>query len=192
MAPPFRYHDAMKKIIAISGSLRKASFNTGLLEAAADLFPGQLELGSIHGIPLYDADLEKESGVPRAVEILKNQIADADGIMIATPEYNNSIPGVLKNATDWLTRPPDDIGRVFHGKPVALTGATPGGFGTTLAQTAWLPVLRTLKTRPWFEGRLMVSGSGKLFDEQGKLVDDETRDRLKAFVSGFFRFIETQ
>lgn len=191
MAIPFRYHDAMSKIIAISGSLRKASFNTGLVEAAADLFPGQVELGSIHDIPLYDADLEKASGVPQAVATLKDQIAAAGGIMIATPEYNNSIPGVLKNAMDWLSRPPSDIERVFHGKPVALTGATPGGFGTTLAQTAWLPVLRTLKTRPWFEGRLMVSGSGKLFDEHGKLVDDQTRDRLKAFVGGFIRFIET-
>jgi len=80
-------------------------------------------------------------------------IAAADGLLLVTPEYNNSIPGVFKNAIDWLSRPPADISRVFGGKPVAIIGASPGGFGTILSQEAWLPVLRTLGTKPWFGGR---------------------------------------
>ena len=180
----------MSKIIAISGSLRKASFNTGLIEAAAELFPGQVEIGSIRGIPLYDADLESSEGIPEAVEVLKDQVAGSDGLLIATPEYNNSMPGVLKNAMDWLSRPPADIKRVFQGKAVALTGVTPGGWGTTLAQSAWLPVLRTLRTRPWFEGRLMVSRAGSLFDEDGRLIDPDTKDRLREFVEGFLDFTQ--
>lgn len=81
---------------------------------------------------------------------LKDRIAAADGLLLVTPEYNNSIPGVFKNAIDWLSRPASDIGRVFDGKPVGLIGATPGGMGTPFSQTAWLPVLRTLGTRPFF------------------------------------------
>ncbi|MGH8035119.1 MAG: NADPH-dependent FMN reductase, partial [Lysobacterales bacterium] len=147
----------MTTIIGLSGSLRAASFNTALLRAAEASFPGIIEQASIRGIPLYDADLESREGVPAEVEALKERIARAGGLLIASPEYNNSIPGVLKNTVDWLSRPPDDIPRVFYGKPVAVMGASPGGFGTILAQNAWLPILRTLRTRPWLEGRLMVS-----------------------------------
>ncbi|MBT8063164.1 MAG: NAD(P)H-dependent oxidoreductase [Xanthomonadales bacterium] len=180
----------MAKIIAISGSLRKASFNTGLIKAVANMFPGQVDVGSIRDIPLYDGDLEASAGIPTAVEVLKDQIAESSGLLVATPEYNNSMPGVLKNATDWLTRPPADIKRVFHGKPVALTGVTPGGLGTALAQSAWLPVFRTLRTRPWFEGRLMISSAGNLFDEQGSLTDQKTQHSLRQFIDGFLQFIE--
>jgi len=136
----------MVGITGISGSLRRASFNTGLLRAAGTLLPegDRLLVAHIAKIPLYDGDLEQRSGVPDAVAALKEALAGADAILIATPEYNNSIPGVLKNAIDWASRPSTDIPRIFGGKPVALMGASPGGFGTVLAQAAWLPVLRTL------------------------------------------------
>jgi NAD(P)H-dependent FMN reductase len=178
----------MTQIIALSGSLREASFNTALIRAAAEMFPNEVAVASIEGIPLYNEDDEKSDGIPANVTELKDRIANADGLLIATPEYNNSIPGVVKNAIDWLSRPADDIPRVFHGRPVAIMGASPGGFGTNLAQNAWLPVLRTLKTRPWFEGRLMVSRASTLVDDKGALTDEATREKLEKFVSGFIDF----
>src|SRR5262249_39693105 len=122
----------MAKIIGVSGSLRRGSYNTALLRAAVEGIPSgsELKIESIDGIPLYNGDVEAADGVPVRVSDLKNAIAAADGLLIATPEYNNSIPGVLKNAIDWLSRPPADIKRVFGGKPVAVIGASPGGFGT--------------------------------------------------------------
>jgi NAD(P)H-dependent FMN reductase len=107
-----------------------------------------VEIASIRGIPLYDGDLEAEKGIPDAVQILKDLIASSDGLLLVTPEYNNAMPGVFKNAIDWLSRPPKDIRRVFGDRPVALMGATPGMGGTILGQNAWLPVLRTLGMRP--------------------------------------------
>lgn len=180
----------MSRILGVSGSLRKASYNTALLHAAQDLMPEGVELveGSIVGIPLYDGDEEAASGLPPAVEALKEQIAGADGLLLFTPEYNNSIPGAFKNAIDWLSRPATDIGRIFGGKPVAMLGASPGGFGTILAQDAWLSVLRTLGTRPWYEGRLMVARAGNVFDDQGNMTDDQMRERLKRFLAGFSNF----
>src|SRR3546814_20364 len=111
-----------------------------------------------------DLDVEEEEGIPQSVADLKEAIAKADGLLLATPEYNNSIPGVFKNAIDWASRPPADIPRVFAAKPVAVIGASPGGFGTILAQDAWLSVLRTLGAQLWSGSRLMVSGAGKAFD----------------------------
>lgn len=156
--------------------------------AAAKMFPDRVTVASLEGIPLYNADIENSSGIPAEVTALKDRIAEADGLLIATPEYNNSVPGVLKNAVDWLTRPADDVPRVFHDKPVALTGATPGGFGTTRAQTAWLPVFRTLRMSPWWKGRLLVSHAGGLVDDDGVLSDASTREKLKKFVGGFIEF----
>ncbi len=180
----------MAKLIGLSGSLRKKSFNTALLRAAETVAGGgvEMETATLHGIPLYDGDLEQRDGIPDAVTELKRRIEAADGLLIATPEYNNGIPGVLKNAVDWLSRRPDDAPHVFDGRPVAVLGASPGGFGTILAQSAWLPVLRTLKVRHWSGGRLQVSHAGKVFDADGKLVDDDIRKRLEDFVSGFAAF----
>lgn len=179
-------------ILGLSGSLRRGSFNTALLRAADGAMPAgtALSLGSIHGIPLYDGDVEAGSGVPEAVERLKNAIAAADGLLLVTPEYNNSIPGVFKNAIDWCTRPAADIPRVFGGKPVALIGASPGGFGTILSQNAWLPVLRTLGTAYWTEGRLMVSRAGSVFGPDGALVDAKVRDALAAYLVRFVEFVQ--
>src|SRR4051795_4943938 len=143
----------------------------------------ELTVRTIRGIPLYDADQESAEGIPAPVMALKDAVAAADGLLLVTPEYNNSIPGVFKNAIDWLSRPSSDIGRVFGGKPVAVIGASPGGFGTILAQDAWLPILRTLGTEPWFGGRLMVSRAQGVFDAAGALTDAAVEGQLRKFLA---------
>lgn len=175
----------MKTILGLSGSLRKASFNAGLLRAAAEvaLDGAKINIGSIGDVPLYDGDLEAAEGLPASVKRLQDQLADADGLLLVTPEYNNGIPGVFKNAIDWMSRGPGLA--MFVGKPVAVLGASPGGFGTVLAQAQWLPVLRTLKAAHWSDGRMLVARAGSLFDDQGNLTDPATRDQLTAFVRGF-------
>ena len=180
----------MVTIIGIAGSTRNASFNAALLRAAAELAPKdcRVEIATIEGIPLYDGDFEVREGIPNAVAELKDRIADADGLLLVTPEYNNSVPGVLKNAIDWLTRPPADIARVFGNRAVGIIGATPGGVGTRLAQTAWLPVFRALGARVWFGGTLYVGGASKVFDAGGRIVDGQTTERLKRYMSGFAAF----
>lgn len=180
----------MTTIIGIAGSLRTGSINAALLRAASQLMPAgsTLEIASIKDIPLYDGDLEAREGIPQPVTDLKERIAGADGLLLASPEYNNSIPGVLKNAIDWLSRPPADIPRVFGNRPTAIIGASPGGFGTLLAQTAWLPVLKTLGTQPWFGSNLLVSRAGTVFNEAGELTDEKTRAHLQQFMEGFVGF----
>ena len=180
------------KVLGISGSLRKGSFNTALLRTCVSLMPQgvELEIGSIAGIPLYDGDLEAAHGIPAVVESLKRKVVEADGLLLVTPEYNNSMPGVLKNAIDWLSRPPADIANVFSGRPVALMGASPGGFGTILSQNAWLPVLRTLGTRTWSGGKMMVSRAGGVFNEAGELTDQAVRTQLQKYLAGFVAFIK--
>jgi len=181
----------MAKILGISGSLRAGSFNTALLRAAQELAVPEigLELATLHGIPLYDGDLEQREGLPSAVLALKEKVLACDGLLLATPEYNNGIPGVFKNAIDWLSRPAADIPEVFGGRPVAMLGASPGGFGTILAQDAWLAVLRTLGTRFWSGGRLLVSRAGQAFDAEGRLVDERTRIQLARFLVDYRDFI---
>ena len=140
----------MTKVLGISGSLRRGSYNSALLRAAARLMPAEsaLEIASIRGIPLFDGDVEAQ-GMPATVAQLKEAMVAADGVLLVTPEYNNGLPGVFKNAIDWLSRPAADIKRVFGGRHFAVIGASPGAFGTVLSQAAWLPVLRTLGTQPW-------------------------------------------
>ena len=181
----------MIKVLGISGSLRNKSFNTMLLHAAVTATPAgtTTEIASIKEIPLYDGDVEAQ-GIPAAVAQLKEAIIAADGVLLATPEYNNSLPGVFKNTIDWLSRPSSDIKRVFGGKPFALMGASAGGFGTILSQTAWLPVLRTLGTQPWFGARLMVSRAGGVFDEAGNLKDAALEEQLRQFLAGYAGFLK--
>ena len=175
----------MVTVLGISGSLRQKSFNAGLLQAAAEAMPKEVTFvtGTIAGVPLYNADEEAEAGAPDAVKTLRRQLEDADGLLLATPEYNNGIPGVFKNAIDWMAS--GQAADLFVGKPVAVIGASPMAHGTMLAQDSWAPVLRALRTRPWFEGRLMVGRARTLFDEDGTLTHEEMRSRLHAFVRGF-------
>jgi len=174
------------RLVGISGSLRRHSYNAGLLRAARDAMPegSELAVHSIVGVPLYDADVEAE-GIPDAVTALKDAVAAADGLLLVTPEYNNGVPGVFKNAIDWMSRPSSDIQRVFGGKPVAMIGASPGNFGTILSQNGWLPTLRTLGAELWTGQRLLVSGAGQAFDAEGNLADDAVRTKLARFMAGF-------
>ncbi len=178
------------KLVGISGSLRRASLNTALLRAATGLVPEgvTLETGTITGIPLYDGDVEEAAGLPEAVATLKAQIGAADGVVLVTPEYNGSMPGVFKNAIDWLSRPPGQPG-VFRDKPVAIMGASPGGFGTVLSQDAWLGVLRSLGTRHWFGGRVLVSRAHQAFDAQGQLTDKAVEEQVRQLLAGFAAFV---
>ena len=183
----------MTTILGISGSLRKSSLNSSLLRAGIELMPegATLDANGIDGIPLYNGDEEATVGIPPAIVELKRKLLAADGLLLVTPEYNNSIPGVFKNAIDWMSRPSKDIARHFGGKPVAVIGASPGGFGTILAQNAWIPVLRTLGTRPWFGGRVQVSRANTLVDADHTLTDQATRDRLSDFLAGFLEFTKS-
>jgi NAD(P)H-dependent FMN reductase len=184
----------MTSIVGLCGSLRHGSFNRMLLRAAVDAAPQGTAINpeSIREIPLYDGDVEAEQGLPPAVQRLKDRIAEADGLLIVTPEYNASMPGVLKNTIDWLSRPAADIPRVFRGRPVAIMGATPGSGGTALSQAAWLPVVRRLGMRPWFERGVLISDAGRVFETDGGVADAATRHRIRMFVEGFMLFAGAQ
>jgi len=177
----------MTELVGFAGSLRAGSFNRALLAAARSAMPpgASLTILPIDDVPLYDADLERDTGVPPSVQQLKESIASADGLVIATPEYNGGIPGVAKNVIDWISRPPEDIPRVLHGKPVALIGATPGRLGTVLSQAAWLQVLRTLRMRVWVQGGpFYVMQAPQSIGPDGA-ADGELVKRLSDYMRGF-------
>jgi chromate reductase, NAD(P)H dehydrogenase (quinone) len=180
----------MVKLLGISGSLRKQSFNTALLRAAQSVLSERvaLDIATLHGIPLYDGDVEQAQGIPPAVTELKQRIIAADGVLLASPEYNSGIPGVFKNAVDWLSRPPKELQAIFGNRAFAVIGASPGGFGTVMAQAAWLPVLKALGTRTWSGAKLMVPRANQTFDPQGTLTDEAVRQQLREFLAGFAAF----
>ncbi len=183
----------MSSIVAISGSLRRGSFNTALLRAARDLAPSNssIEIASIFEFPLYNADLEKAEGIPDPVVRLKERLMSSKGLLVASPEYNSSLPGVLKNALDWLSRPPKDVKTVFGDLPVGVIGATTGAGGTRLCQAAWLPVLRALHVRIFTQRSLLVSKASEVFDENGALVDEKIRNLLTNYLLDFEAFTST-
>ena len=182
----------MVKIVGISGSLRKASINTGLLKAAAENAPEdcQVTIESIKDIPLYNGDIEDSQGIPSSAASLKESIVSADGLLIVTPEYNNSLPGVLKNTIDWISRPPADRSKIFSNLPVGIMGATPGNSGTAFSQYAWLPVFRILGAQVWSGMLLRVDNALDKFDENGALIDESTRKQVMEYMDGFVHFIK--
>ena len=174
--------------IAISGSLRRQSFNTRLAQLIVNCSSDNVgvEVATLHGIPLYDGDDEEANGIPEAVESLRGRIKAADGLIIVTPEYNAGMPGVLKNALDWLTRPGEEMKPTFGGRPTALAGATPGAWGTAFAQAGALINLRQLGCH-LFPDHLRVSKAADRFD--GDLADEKLADQVAGWVQGFAGFV---
>jgi chromate reductase len=160
---------ATLSVLALSGSLREKSYNTALLRAAVRLAPAgmAIAIASIRDIPLYDADLEAR-GIPPAVTSLREAVRVADALLIATPEYNFSIPGVLKNVIDWLSRPPFDT--ALAGKPLAIMGAG-GRLGSARAQYHLRQVCGCLSMLPVPRPEIFVLNAWDKFDEQGRLTD---------------------
>jgi chromate reductase len=180
------------KILAICGSIRAGSMNRRLLAAAAGLAPAGMSLHIAEGlesIPLFSEDREHAGAQGfDAVQRLRMQVARVDGVLIATPEYNQSIPGALKNAIDWLSRPlPDEV---LIGKPVAVIGASAGRWGTRLAQAALRQVLNATESPVLPQPALYVREGAQLFDAHGALVDERTRESLAAVLQAFARWIE--
>jgi NAD(P)H-dependent FMN reductase len=181
----------MVRLLGISGSLRKGSFNTALLRAAQRVAgPGiAIEIATLDGVPLYNQDDETAAGIPPAVQALKARVMAADGVLVATPEYNSGVPGVLKNGLDWLSRPHTDIPKVFGGRPLAVFGATPSGYGTALSQNAWLSTFKHLGVDLFAGGRVTVSKVHELLDDKGEISDAATLKVVAEFVQGFARAV---
>jgi chromate reductase, NAD(P)H dehydrogenase (quinone) len=170
------------KVLAISGSLRRDSHNTKLLRAAGELLPppAQLELfDGLADVPPYNEDDDVHPAPPE-VQRLRDAIAGADAVLIATPEYNASIPGVLKNALDWASRP--FPGNAYHGKPVAVIGASTSMFGAVWAQAELRKVLGAIGARV-IDRDLPISLAEEAFDAQFKLVDDEQHGKLAEILA---------
>jgi chromate reductase, NAD(P)H dehydrogenase (quinone) len=165
------------KILGISGSLRSQSHNTNLLRAAAELLPPGVELelwDGLKAVPPYDQDDDVEPA-PEPVAAIRSAIAAADAVLFATPEYNSSVPGVLKNALDWVSRPLKT--NALRNKPVAVVGASTGAFGAVWSQAELRKVLAAIGARV-VEGDVAVGHAPSRFDESGRLTDDQTREQL--------------
>lgn len=167
-------------ILGISGSLRAGSYNTAALQAVAELLPPgvSLVLADISDIPLYNDDVRAQ-GLPPSVERFRKQIAEADAILFSTPEYNYSIPGLLKNAIDWASRPPE---QPFAGKAAAIMGASPGAVGTARAQYHLRQIGVFLDLKFLNKPEVMIGGAGDRFDAGGKLTHEPTREFIKTML----------
>ncbi|WP_066321395.1 NADPH-dependent FMN reductase [Bacillus sp. FJAT-29814] len=178
-------------IVTIVGSLRKESFNLKLAKTMEERYQGKfnIKMLDIRNLPYFDQD--EENDPPQAVKEFKQEIANADGVIIITPEYNWSIPGVLKNALDWASR----VDKVFIGKPVMALGATPGMLGTVRAQMH----LREILASPGMQAKILPPGGNEVLinfvnqkiDEQGQLVDEGTLSFLDSKVEAFIDFVKT-
>ena len=167
-------------ILGISGSLRKKSYNTAALRTAQQLLPEgvTMETFDLADIPLYNDDV-REQGYPAPVERLRGKIAAADAVLIVTPEYNYSVPGVLKNAIDWASRPPN---QPFDGKPLAIMGASPGALGTARAQYHLRQIFVFLNALIINKPEVMIGSAATRFDAEGNLTDEATRGFIKALL----------
>ncbi|MDX1660787.1 MAG: NAD(P)H-dependent oxidoreductase [Gemmatimonadota bacterium] len=179
------------RVAAFAGSLRKGSFNKALVRAATELAPRTMtiEVVDLGEVPLYDADVEAE-GDPEPVRALKRAIGEADGLLIATPEYNHGLPAVTKNAVDWASRPPRDS--VLNGLPVAVMGATPGGWGTARAQSILRQSFVFTDSPCMRKPEMLVARAREKFDDDGRLTDEKTRKYLKGFLESFGDFVRRE
>jgi chromate reductase len=172
--------DRQVKILGIAGSLRKASYNRAALRAAQQLVPQNafIEIFELNGIPPFSEDDEKNP--PERVSLFKSRIRAADAILFATPEYNYSIPGVLKNAIDWASRPYGD--NAWDGKPVAVMGASIGTMGTARAQYHLRQTFVFLNMYPVNQPEVMIANAAKRFDDRGNLTDKDTREFIRRLL----------
>jgi chromate reductase, NAD(P)H dehydrogenase (quinone) len=169
-------------VLGIAGSLRSGSLNTAALRAAAELLPEgmTLEIYDLSAIPMYNGDVDA-NGAPAAVQDFKNRIAAADALLIATPEYNYSIPGVLKNALDWASRP---AGRSpLNGKPVAIMGVATSRFGTVRAQMHLRLIAQAMNMLALNKPEVMITGAADKFDAQGRLIDETSRQQIAELLA---------
>lgn len=180
-----------RRVLAITGSLRRGSFNSMLLGAASALSPPTLQVeryDQLASIPLFDEDLEKEtSGGTLPVKALREKVKAADGLLVSTPEYNQSMSGVLKNAIDWLSRPGPE--EVLIGKPIAIMGASGGRWGTRLAQANLRQVLTATESLVMPQPAIFVAESAKVFAPDGELLSDVLRKQLAMFMSAFANWL---
>ena len=174
------------KLLGFAGSLREGSYNRAALRVAAGVLPAgvTMEIFDLAPIPLYNEDV-RAAGLPAPVQRFRGEIAAADALLVVTPEYNYSVPGVLKNAIDWVSRPPD---QPFAGKPVAVMGASGGGFGTVRAQLHLRQIFVFLDMHPLNRPEVMISSAGKRFDAEGNLTDETTRARIAELVEALAAF----
>jgi chromate reductase, NAD(P)H dehydrogenase (quinone) len=174
-------------VLGIAGSLRRGSFNRQLLHAAVACAPAGFAIHVCDGlaaVPLFDEDIEQEARAAGPVADLRRMVKAADGLLFSTPEYNQSIPGVLKNMIDWLSR--DDS---LAGKPVAVIGATAGRWGTRLAQSTLRHVLYATESRVMPAPTLFLADASHAFDADGRLIDAQTRERVREVLTAFAAWI---
>jgi chromate reductase len=164
------------KIVGIVGSLRAKSYNLGLMKAFKEAITEntEMEIVRISDLPLFNQDLEAD--YPVVAQNLKDIVGGADAIIIATPEYNRSVPGVLKNAIDWLSRP--YAKNSFAGKPILVVGASPGATGASMAQYHLKQSLLHLNARVLGQPEFFMGGASQKFDESGKLIDEKTKEYI--------------
>lgn len=171
----------MSKVLALSGSLRKGSFNTMLLRSCQSLAPAgmQIEICDLSHIPMYNADVH-EQGLPAAVGAFVGAVRDADGLIIASPEYNRSVPAVLKNAIDWASKAPP---QPFDNKPIAITGASRGILGAIMANHHLRQIFVYLNANTLNGPEVLVGTAADKFNENGELTDDTTRQFVSAYLA---------
>jgi len=175
-------------VVAFAGSLRRGSYNRALLRETKELAPPALHMViyELDGIPLYNADIEAV-GAPPGVAQLRRAVRESDALLIATPEYNHGVPGVLKNTIDWLSRPPRD--NALDGKVAALIGASPGMTGTARGQAQLRQALGATNTYALLQPEVLVARAHEKFDADGRLTDQATRDVLATFLQRFVDLI---
>jgi chromate reductase len=176
------------RILGFAGSLRRASYNRSLLRAAAERAPADMaiQIFDLRDVPLYDGDVEAE-GDPEPVTRFKQAIADADGVLMVTPEYNHGVPGVMKNAVDWASRPPR--GAPLGGKPVGIIGASPGMTGSARGQSQLRLAFEFTNSFCMPQPELLVFRAHEKFDEEGRLIDEETGRYLERYLTAFAAWV---